>query len=230
MIDYATSTTNVQTNGSSSKSSLLIVGRRSYSDLLADRLERIGAFSVIGFCESLDAARQMRDLAPPDLLLADPGVSSGSAFDSMLELVGEREHGPIAVLTSRWSKLTLKLALEGGLCGFLLTDDPLDDLLDKLNRICQGEQCFSRRIEQELTRNRGRWRIRRPSQLTILNENELYVLRKLAQGDSIKEIAAELDKTYKAIDSVKFRMMQKLDIHNRIDLVRLAIREGLAVA
>lgn len=64
----------------------------------------------------------------------------------------------------------------------------------------------------------------------VLTPRELDVLRLLAQGFSKKQIAASLYLSVKTIDNHSTSIMSKLNIHNRVDLARYAIREGLATA
>lgn len=64
----------------------------------------------------------------------------------------------------------------------------------------------------------------------VLTPRELDVLRLLAQGYSKKKIAASLHLSVKTVDNHSTSIMSKLNIHNRVDLARYAIREGLATA
>jgi DNA-binding NarL/FixJ family response regulator len=60
-----------------------------------------------------------------------------------------------------------------------------------------------------------------------LSDRQLELLVLIAEGLSIKEIAQRWRLTNKSVDSLKYRLMKELDIHNRVDLARLAILEGL---
>jgi len=56
------------------------------------------------------------------------------------------------------------------------------------------------------------------------------VLRHLAYGLSVKDVARKMHISVKSVDSHKYRIMQSLGIHDRVDLARYAIREGLVCA
>lgn len=60
-----------------------------------------------------------------------------------------------------------------------------------------------------------------------LSGRQLEILRHLASGLSVKEIAHAMQMTYKSVDSLKYRLMQRLQIHDRVGLARFAIRAGL---
>ena len=53
------------------------------------------------------------------------------------------------------------------------------------------------------------------------------MLRHLAVGLSVKDVSKKMHISVKSVDSHKYRIMQSLHIHDRVDLARLAIREGL---
>ena len=65
------------------------------------------------------------------------------------------------------------------------------------------------------------------NRLLSLTSRQLEVLRHLAIGRSVKEIAWKMHLKPKTIDSHKYNMMRRLDIHDRVSLARFAIREGL---
>ena len=66
-----------------------------------------------------------------------------------------------------------------------------------------------------------------PSKLSTLTPREQQILRMIGRGMSRNEIAKELFRSSKTIDAHQQSIMKKLKIHDRVDLVRYAIREGL---
>ena len=74
-----------------------------------------------------------------------------------------------------------------------------------------------------------RYLVRSNSYLLTLTNRQLEVLRHLARGESVKEVAKSMVLSERAIESHKYRIMQKLGIHDRVELARYAIREGLTV-
>jgi DNA-binding NarL/FixJ family response regulator len=65
--------------------------------------------------------------------------------------------------------------------------------------------------------------------LTSLTSRQIEVLRHLARGKSVKEVARSMHLSEKSIDSHKYRIMHKLGIHDRVELARYSIREGLTL-
>ncbi|MCH7685179.1 MAG: response regulator transcription factor [Planctomycetes bacterium] len=63
--------------------------------------------------------------------------------------------------------------------------------------------------------------------LSSLTPRQLEVLRHLAEGHSVKDVAKRMLVSVKSVDNHKYRIMRKLRIRDRVELARFAIREGL---
>ena len=64
----------------------------------------------------------------------------------------------------------------------------------------------------------------------LLSDREREILIFLAEGQSLKDIATRLNLSVKTIDAHKVNLMRKLDLHDRSELIRYAIRKGLVEA
>lgn len=60
-----------------------------------------------------------------------------------------------------------------------------------------------------------------------LTRRQLEILRFLAMGDSVREVAKKLHLAPKSVEGHKYRIMKRLGIHNRVHLCRFAIRNGV---
>ena len=60
-----------------------------------------------------------------------------------------------------------------------------------------------------------------------LTRREREVLKMLAEGNSVKEIACDLNLSVKTVEAHKFNLMRKLDIHNKAQLVQYAIQKKI---
>ena len=98
--------------------------------------------------------------------------------------------------------------------------------------VAAGKVCFSREVQPRIvagadgvslgTEDRTR--------ASTLSTRELEILRYLAQGLSKKQIATMLKLSVKTIEGHCEKLMSKIDIHDRVELARYAIREGLVEA
>ncbi len=135
----------------------------------------------------------------------------------------------LALWADDLSDLELERAAELGVFGLLSQRDSLTDLEESLHAICHGERRLSPKLATRvvLTQPGNRFQVCLGGRVPRLTSRQVRVLLKLVEGRRVKEIAEELGSTEKAIESQKYRLMARLGIHDRLDLCRWAIREGL---
>lgn len=163
----------------------------------------------------------------PELIVIDI-----DAFPGTWQLVQRvRRSDPeiaIVVLTRNACDAFINQAFELGVSAYLLKSEPLPVVLQALRAVARRETVFSRAIGNRL-RFDGRKHILQPSHslTSRLTSAQLEILRLLARGDSAKEIGRLLKLSVKGVNSHTYRIMKKLNIHSRVALARLAIREGV---
>ena len=132
----------------------------------------------------------------------------------------------------------INAALKAGAWGYLCKSDDIAFVVDSIRRVAGGEFVFSPTVAARCTPASCPGSVRRPSathggaapKLYALTRREEEVLRLIGRGLSRSAIARTLSRSPKTIDGHREKIMQKLDIHTNPDLVRYAIREGLAEA
>ena len=192
-------------------------------------LEDAPDFAVVG--EAGDAAEALKLVLEhqPDLVLLDISMPGMSSFESgrLIE-----EHCPgtrIVYLTMHEDREYVQQALRSGASGYLLKDTPSTLLLNALREVHRGERSLSPQIQTKLKedaslRNQaGRVPLRR-STLTL---REREVMKLLAEGNTVKKAAAFLGVSVKTVEAHKFNLMRKLDIHNKAQLVTVAIQKRI---
>jgi len=190
-------------------------------------LEDAPDFTVVG--EAGDAAEALKLVLEhrPDLVLLDismPGMSSFEAGRLIEEHTGTR----IVYLTMHEDREYVQQALRSGASGYLLKDTPAPLLLRALREVHRGERSLSPQVQTRLRDdaiqpNQGRVPLRR-SNLTL---REREVMKLLAEGLTVKQAAAALGVSVKTVDAHKFNLMRKLDIHNKAQLVTVAIQKKI---
>jgi DNA-binding NarL/FixJ family response regulator len=122
-------------------------------------------------------------------------------------------------------------AVDAGAKAYLTASETHASLVRALGAIAQGETHFSKDVQERLTppsRNDGFAEVKFRPRLGLLTPREVEVLTCIAQALSKKEIAKRLNRSPKTIDNHTTNLMNKLDIHDRVELTLFAIREGLA--
>jgi len=192
-------------------------------------LEDAPGFAVVG--EASDAAQALKLVLEhrPDLVLLDismPGMSSFEAGRLIEEhCIGTR----IVYLTMHEDREYVQQALRSGASGYLLKDTPAQLLLRALREVHCGERSLSPQIQMQLEADAilRKQAVRVPLRRSTLTLREREVMRLLAEGHTVKKAALVLGISVKTVEAHKFNLMRKLDIHNKAQLVTVAIQKRI---
>jgi DNA-binding NarL/FixJ family response regulator len=189
-------------------------------------LEESPDFAVVG--EAADASETLKLVIEhrPDIVLLDISMPGMSSFEAA-RLIEEHCAGTrIVFVTMHEDREYLTQALRAGASGYLLKDTPAPHLLQALRDVHRGERSLSPRILRQLQddeRNPERGRAGR----TTLTPREREVMKLLAEGHTVRQAAGQLGVSIKTVEAHKFNLMRKLDIHNKAQLVTVAIRKKI---
>ncbi len=177
-----------------------------------------------------EGARLAKELKP-DVVVFDVDFPGVDAFDIVPRLIKECPNSRFLFLTAHLSDVFVHQAVQMAAAGYLLKDEPGQAVLTAIKRAHRGEQAFSPSVQERLQIDpkTGRACIKQDHKLYELSMHQLAILRHLARGESVKQIALALGRSEKSVDSHKYRIMHKLNIHDRVELTRYAIREGLSL-
>jgi DNA-binding NarL/FixJ family response regulator len=192
---------------------------------LEEGLEVVGQASTGE--EAVDKTRLLR----PDVVVMDltmPGLGGVEATRQIGELgLGAR----VLVLTSQTEEEFLLPVLEAGGSGFVRKTSADSDLVNAIRTVARGEVFLypsaTRLLLKQYTNARTRTN---EDPLESLSEREREVLGLTAEGYSSAEIGKRLFLSPKTVDTYRARMMQKLGLTHRAELVHLALKTGLLKA
>jgi DNA-binding NarL/FixJ family response regulator len=119
--------------------------------------------------------------------------------------------------------------LEVGAAGYVLKDTPALQLVSAVRDVYRGGKYLSSQVLGKLVEDfRARVRdTRLQPRMSTLTPREREILKLLAEGNSVKEIAVLLGLSVKTVEAHKFNLMRKLDIHNKAQLVTYAIQKKI---
>jgi DNA-binding NarL/FixJ family response regulator len=194
-------------------------GIRTLLSLESD-MEVVGEASSAA--EAVDLGRQMR----PDIVLMDIGMSGMSSFEATRQIRKERPETRVVFLSMYDDEDYLAEGVEIGASGYILKECQTDQLLTGIREVGRGGSYLSPRLLTRLVDGyRALGHSPRQPRLGSLTKREREVLKLLAEGRSVKEIAGDFDVSVKTIEAHKFNLMRKLDIHNKAQLVQYAIQK-----
>jgi two-component system invasion response regulator UvrY len=167
--------------------------------------------------EALLLARSFR----PALIILDLNLPGLGGLELLRRLVAI-EAGRILVLSMHAEPLYARRSLEAGAHGYVSKNAAPDELLTAVRRVAAGGRYVEAEIAQALALGAG------AETLNALSPRELEIMRLLAAGSSLAEIADALGASYKTIANTCTLIKSKLGVARTADLVRLAIETGVS--
>lgn len=203
-------------------------------DLIRDGLAAIidsqHDLAVVGVAaDGAEAIRAARDLRP-DITLMDIRMPGTDGLEATRQLLADEPPATRVVVLTTFDEDDLVVqALQLGASGFLLKDLPRQHLVDALRAVHDGDLRIApsitrRLVERRLDRGTDAARTRVLERLT---EREADVLRLVATGLTNSEIAGELFLSESTVKTHVSRLLQKLTVRDRVQLVILAYESGL---
>jgi two-component system, NarL family, response regulator NreC len=165
----------------------------------------------------------------PDVVLMDIGMAGMSSFEATRQIRKEHPATQVLFLSMYDDEDYLAECVEVGGGGYVLKDSPAEQLLTAIREVQRGGNYLSPRLLSRLVddfRLQSKSPIRQP-RFGTLTKREREVLKLLAEGKSVKEIATAFDLSVKTVEAHKFNLMRKLDIHNKAQLVQYAIQKKI---
>jgi DNA-binding NarL/FixJ family response regulator len=167
--------------------------------------------------EALAAAKSFR----PDLTILDLNLPGLGGLE-LLRRLAQAGAGRILILSMHAEPLYARRALAAGAHGYVSKNAAPDELLSAVRKVAGGGRYVEGEIAQALALGAGE------ETLEKLSPRELEIMRLLAGGSSLAEIADALGASYKTIANTCTLIKSKLGVARTADLVRLAIETGVS--
>lgn len=191
--------------------------REGLALLLPPEMELVAAVS--NGRELLEAARRLE----PDLIVADLTMPELGGLDA-LRLLRNECHARFVILTVHEDPGLAAEAVRGGAMGYVVKHAAGEELQEALRLALAGRTYLSPLVSGDAVRVLARGA---SSPAETLTPRQREVLRLLAEGQRVKEIAAQLGLSVRTVETHKYEMMHLLEITNTVDLVKFAIRQGI---
>lgn len=180
---------------------------------------------VVGTASNGYEAVDLADALQPDVAILDIAMPDMNGLAAAREIAQRAPATKIIFLSMHEGEEYLKEALRAGAAGYVLKRAAATELVAAIRAVQRGDAYLDPALTRTLFGLRaGTSGIERPADLT---ERELEVLTLVAEGLTNRQIAAKLVISVKTVQSHRTNIMDKLDLHDRTDLVKYAIRRGL---
>ncbi len=195
--------------------------RTGFRELLSEDSSLSIAFEAASGDEALGKLRTTQC----DVLLLDISMPGMSGVE-VLRAVRLRHPDTKVLMLSGFSEESYALPLiRNGASGYLCKDCDQEDLLRAIRTVSSGHRYVSPRTAELLADEMSGERSSVPHE--TLSDRELQVFLRLARGESVSDIAAQLHLSVKTISTYRSRVTEKLNISSNAELATYALRHGL---
>jgi len=191
-------------------------------------LEQEPDMRVVGEAGTAEDALQIVRRDPPDVVIMDLSMPGMGGLAGIRQITAMDEKTRVLVLTAHAEDVYLFPVLEAGGSGYVTKNDADRKLVDAIRTVARGE-VFLYPEAQRLLLDRYQ-RVKEGDAVDPverLSERERQVLALTAEGYSAAEIGARIFVSPKTVETYRARVMEKLGLHHRAELVRFALRSGL---
>jgi two-component system response regulator NreC len=189
-------------------------------------LEKAKDIQVVGeAADGVEALQQIRDLRP-DVVVMDIVMPRLNGTQALEQLRAIRPATRVVILSMYSDETIVREAIRNGARGYLLKRSVAEELLLAVRAAYNGEIYLSPPVSSMLLVDAPA-EGRKNDPLSVLTPREREVLKLIAEGKTNNAIAQELTISEKTVEKHRANLMQKLNLHDLVSLVRLAIKCGL---
>lgn len=192
-------------------------------------LALVGDIEVVGEAVNGSEALKMVAELQPDVVLMDIAMPIMGGLEATRRITREFPKTKVLVVTQHDDKEYVFPVIESGASGLISKAAASSELASGIRSVYKGDSFLSPSVAKLLVENYQQTAGERNQQdpYNQLTAREREVLKLLAEGFSTQEMADMLVITRKTVEGHKTNLMTKLGIHNRIDLVKYALRRGI---
>lgn len=182
---------------------------------------------VVGEADNGRAAWQRAVELKPDVVVMDVSMPVMSGAEATERLRRECPVVKVLALTFYEDKSYLDQMLKAGAAGYVLKRAVMEELVHAVRTVAAGGSYLDQTLANKVVSSYFNQNQSYPKAAGgDLSERESQVLRLIAWGYSNKEIGWKLSISIKTVDTYKLRLMEKLNLRSRTDIVRYALRQG----
>jgi DNA-binding NarL/FixJ family response regulator len=185
-------------------------------------------FDVVATAGNAPAAVRIARTVQPDVVLMDLNLGEPTGVEATTVITGELPQTRVLVLSASGEHADVLAAIKAGASGYLVKSASSEELVAAVMRTAKGEAVFTSGLAG-LVLGEYRRMAAAPSAESQprLSDRETEVLRLVAKGLTARQIAHRLVISHRTVENHVQSTLRKLQLHNRVELVRYAIEHGL---
>jgi len=191
-------------------------------------LEDEPGLTIIGEAEDGRSAVAQACRLEPDVVIMDIAMPLLNGLEATRQIKQQCPHVRVLILSMHENEEYIRQVLEAGAMGYILKDAAARELISAIRSVYRGEAVLSPAVTRLVIEDYLRWGGTRPQEEADgLSPREREVLQLIAEGYTSKQIAEILSISIKTVQAHRNNLMQKLDLHDRGELIKYAIQKKI---
>ncbi len=188
-------------------------------------LEDSKQVEIVGEADCGEDSLQLAQNLKPDVILMDVNMPGIGGVEACRRILQRNPKQKIIVLTVHNEQTFPKRLLEIGAKGYLTKECGVDEMIKAIKQVNSGGSYIASSIAQQLALSLLPGNDVNP--IDRLSRREFQVMLMISQGLTNVEISDKLCLSPKTISTYRLRVLEKLDAHNEVDLIKIAVEQGM---
>lgn len=189
---------------------------------LMQLLKTVPDFTLVGEARNGSEALEIIEEQEPDAAILDISMPEMTGIEVIRNLRGKEGKTRCILLTMHADPELVREAIASGAMGYLLKENAFTELVRAVRAVTDGDFYVSPDVSAGISPAKS------SEKSPILTPREAEILKWIASGLTNKKIAKTLHISVKTVDTHRTRIMRKLGVHNAAEMVRSAVKNGLA--
>ena len=195
--------------------------RRGLMQILAETPDLVAGGEAVNATEALTKLRAEEW----DAVVLDISMPGRSGLEVLKDIKSENNHVPVLVLSIHPEDQFAVRVLRAGASGYLTKDSAPAELVKAIRKVNSGGKYVSPQLAEKLAFELDGGPSQSP--LDLLSDREFQVMRLIASGRTVTEIALDLSLSAKTISTYRARVLEKMNMKNNTDITRYALTHNL---
>ncbi len=175
--------------------------------------------------EAVQAAREYH----PDVAIVDVAMKELNGIEATAQILKTSPHTAVLILSMYSDERYVLRSVKAGARGYVLKNSAGDELVQAILTVQKGTAFFSPAVARIFQNGFARLKDARETndRFELLTDRERQIYQLLAEGNSNKDIANRLGLSLHTVETHRWRLMEKMDLHSTAELVLSAVRRGM---
>jgi len=194
---------------------------------LVRMLTDVPGFRVVAEATTGEDAVQLAKEHDPDVVLMDVKMPGMGGVEATRRILAYSQHIKIIAVTSLSDDMYPERLMKAGASGYVTKGAHFDEIICAIKSVVAGKLYMSNNVAQQLALKNYGGSNGGDSPFACLSEREMQTSVLIANGTKVQEIADTLNVSPKTINSYRYRIFEKLNINNDVELTLLAVKHKI---